>query len=95
MASIRGLKKDIEYLVGEVIADCYLAIYFHPAKQAEYDSIVNEAIALHNTLISRAQRPDEKNNPRLVKKYYTQIRHDMFAGVDALFSKLSDICKKN
>ena len=29
MASLRRVKKDIDYLVSEVVYDCYLALYFH------------------------------------------------------------------
>ncbi|MFR5871999.1 MAG: hypothetical protein ACLUEV_10760 [Alistipes sp.] len=29
MASLRGIKNDIDYLVSEVISDCYMALYFN------------------------------------------------------------------
>ena len=44
MASIRLIKKDIDYLVGEVVADCYLAIYFHPEKKDEIVKVMEEAV---------------------------------------------------
>ncbi len=93
MASVRNIKKDIDYLVGEVVSDCYVAMYFHPAKKTELSALVDKAIELHTGLMHRANNPVEKNNPSLVKKHYAQLRRDMFTGIDALFSSLSDACK--
>ena len=33
MASLRRVKKDIDYLVSEVVYDCYLALYFHSERR--------------------------------------------------------------
>ena len=94
MSSVRGLKKDIEYLVNEVISDCYISLYFNEDKKKdEIIAIISEAAELHNSLINRANHPVEKNNKSLVKKHYAQIRRDLFAGIDSLFVKLSEACK--
>ena len=93
MASVRRLKKDIDYLVSEVVADCYTFSYFHPAKQAEAINIINEAIELRQELISRANNPDGKDNKKLVKAYYKAIWKELFDKVDGMFNKISQINK--
>ena len=44
-------------------------------------------------MIHRANHPADKQNKSLVKKHYAQMRRDMMTRIDALFGKLSDICK--
>jgi len=49
MASRRNLKKDIDYLVGEVISNSYSCLYFNPdRKKDEVIKIVEDAVELRN-----------------------------------------------
>ncbi len=93
MASVRMIKKDIDYLVEEVLSDCYLTIYFHPQKKEEILTVMQQAVDLRNDLFQKVNNPVEKHNKSLVKKHYVQVRREMFNGVDALFEKLSGLCK--
>lgn len=55
MANVRGIKKDIAYLVSEVISNANLAFYFQGEEaQKPLCVVVEKAIDLHNTLINRA-----------------------------------------
>ena len=93
MASRRYLKKEIDYLIGEVIGDAQLSLYFSPEqKREQIIAVVEEAIVLRNDLFARI-KPEEKNNASLVRKHYAAIRNDMMVGVDGLFEKLSAIAK--
>jgi len=93
MASRRYLKKEIDYLVGEVIGDAQLSLYFNPEqKREEIIGVMEEAIALRNDLFARI-KPEEKDNRSLVRKHYGAIRNDMMVGVDRLFDRLSEIAK--
>lgn len=93
MASVRIIKKDIDYLVGEVLSDCYMTVYFHPEKKQEIVKIMESATELRNSLIAKVNAPVEKNNSSLVRKHYAQVRRDVLEGVDKLFVALSEICK--
>ena len=94
MASVKTIKKDIDYLVGEVVADCYMTIYFHPAKKNEVIGVMEQAVELRNKLFAAANNPAEKNNRILVRKHYAAIRRELLEKIDELFVSLSDICKK-
>ena len=94
MASLRMLKKDIDYLIEEVVTDSYLALYFHPDKKDQVVEIMQNAVNLRNDLFEKANSPAEKHNKSLVKKHYAQIRREMFAGVDNLFECLSKVTAK-
>lgn len=94
MASIRGIKNDIDYLVSEVVSDCYMALYFNPAEKREgIVAIVEEAVEFRNETYFKINHPAEKHNPSLVKKHYAQIRREMMTRVDELFERLSAACK--
>ncbi|MEG0814772.1 MAG: hypothetical protein RSF93_02380, partial [Mucinivorans sp.] len=93
MAKLQTIKKDIAYLTGEVISNCYLALFFQgEGSQESLTDTMNKAIDLHNSLIQRANHPAEKNNARLVRKHYAAIRTDLTNGVDELFNDISKVC---
>lgn len=95
MSSIRNTKRAIAYLTGEVISNCSMALYFQgEASHEPLMAVIEEAADLHNTLIDKANHPAEKHNPKLVKKHYRALEKEMYAGVDAMFEKISTICQK-
>jgi hypothetical protein len=95
MASVRELKKDIDYLIYEVISDCFVFSGLHPdIKSEELSAIISDAVDLRNDLIARVNNPDGKDNPKIVKAYYKSVGKDLLSGADNLFSRLSDLTKK-
>jgi len=92
MASVRNLKKDIAFLVREVILDTQLFIYMHPKKNTETAySIIEDAIDMFNALYARANHPDGKDNPKLIKAHYNSIRKDLKEQTHKLFIRISDL----
>ena len=95
MASVRELKKDIDYLIYEVISDCFVFSGLHPdMKSDELSAIISDAVDFRNDLIARVNNPDGKDNPKIVKAYYKSVEKDLLTGVDKLFSRLSEMTKK-
>lgn len=94
MASVRSLKKDIDYLFHEVLSDSYLAIYFHPEQKDRIIQLMEETVAARNSFIVRASNPKEKTNRRLVKKYYKQLRTEVLSSVDTFFDTISQLSKR-
>ena len=95
MASVRELKKDIDYLVFEVISDCFVYSGVHPDnKSDELSAIISDAVNFRNDLIARVNNPDGKDNPKIVKGYYKTLEKDLITGVDKLFNRLSALSKK-
>ncbi len=92
MANLRTLKKDIDYLVEEVLSDCYLTIYFHPEKQEAVTAIMQQAVDERNNLFDRINNPPAKGGA-LAHKHYAAVRRDLFNKADALFSQLSALEK--
>jgi hypothetical protein len=95
MASVRGLKKNIDSLVFEVISDCFVYSGVHPDnKSDEVTAIITDAVSFRNDLIARVNNPDGKDNPKIVKAYYKSVEKDLISGVDKLFKRLSSLPKK-
>ena len=93
MASIRNLKRDIDYLMDEVVTDSYLSLHFHPEHREAIIGVIRDAVELRNSLYDRANRPIEKRSSSLVRKHYTALRRDLFTGIDRLFVRLSEVGK--
>jgi len=92
MASVRDLKKDIDYLVYQVISDCFVYSDMHPENNTdELTALISDAVVLRNELIARVNNPDGKDNPKIVKAYYRSVSKDLLTGVDNLFERLSAI----
>lgn len=95
MASVRELKKDIDYLVFEVISDCFTYSNIHPDnKSDELSTLISDAVEFRNDLIARVNNPDGKDNPKIVKAYYKTVEKDLLTGVDKLFERLSALSSK-
>jgi len=95
MASVRELKKDIDYLIFEVISDCFVYSNLHPEnKSDELTVLISEAVEFRNDLIARVNNPDGKDNAKIVKTYYKTVSKDLLTGVDKLFEKLSTLSSK-
>ncbi|GAB1474141.1 hypothetical protein MASR2M69_15820 [Bacteroidota bacterium] len=90
MASLRVIKKDIDYLVSEVVSDCWTFLYINPDKKAEdVVDIINDAVKLRNELFERVNNPAKEN----VKAHYKAINQDLLNGVDSLFQRISKLTK--
>lgn len=93
MASIKNLKKDVEFIISELISDCYIYMYFN--NNSNYDKvteIISEAVVLRNELFERINQPKIEDTSK-TKQYYKQISKDLLSGADILFKKLSDLSK--
>lgn len=94
MASIRRLKKDIDYVTDMVIQDCFLYMEFHDeeTQKTAWEIIID----LDNSrcdLIRRANHPDGKNNRKLIKKHYRDIIQDFLESVNESYTRLNQLVK--
>jgi hypothetical protein len=92
MANIRDLKKDITFLVSEVISDTQLFMQLNPKHNTEAAfSIIEDAVEMFNVLYKRANYPDGKDNPKLVKQHYRALYKDLVTQTDSLFERISKL----
>lgn len=95
MATVRRLKKEIEFMSSQLISDCIDFLEtFEDKKEPTLLSIIEEAVLLNNSMLDRACHPDGKDNPKLVKNHYRQLKTDFITGLDQAYAKLEGLVKK-
>ncbi|MCX4290508.1 MAG: hypothetical protein OSJ36_01775 [Odoribacter sp.] len=95
MASVKRLKKDIDYLTFSVIADCFNYSFVSGKSNDEVSGIVKEVIAVRNGLLDRVRGAKKLEDKKEIKNYFKAIYNDLMSNVDAAFTKLSEIVKAN
>ncbi|MDR2287517.1 MAG: hypothetical protein LBE04_08625 [Prevotellaceae bacterium] len=92
MASIKNLKKDISYLISEIIYDIKLYMLLNPEQNTgTVYSIIEDAVELHNLMYQRANHPDGKDSPKLVRQHYSVLRADLTSQTHSLFERISKL----
>jgi hypothetical protein len=95
MATVRRLKREIEFMSSQLIGDCIDFLEsFEDKKDVTVLSIIEDAVSLNNTMLDRACHPDGKDNPKLVKQHYRLLKADFIKGLDKAYSKLEGLLKK-
>ena len=95
MASIRGLKKDIDLLISMVLNDCFYVLEYN--SKVDRDAIMKlagDVILQHRKFRIRANHPDGKDDPKLIKQYYKKLMEEAMNTADKDLEKLSEEVKK-
>lgn len=78
MASVRELKKDINFLASELVTEAYVKqLLKEDVDNDKIAQVMVSAIEFRNELVKRANHPDGKDNRKLVKAYYQKLRKEM------------------
>jgi len=81
MASVKNLKKDINYILGDVIEECYTWELLNPkADKKASEAIIDDAISAFDTLIEMINTKDVENK----KAHFKNVQA-------ALLEKASDL----
>lgn len=95
MASLRSLKKDIDYLLSLVLGECMYIIDFHPeADKEKVMEIARKVIASHRNLRVRVNHLDGKANPKIVKEYLKKVVDDLYAEANSALEELAELIKQ-
>jgi len=75
MASIKELKKDINYLAYDRLTETFAYKHFHPdMDEKKFDEIILNLVRLRNELVSRVNNPDSGAD---MKTHFRKIRSEM------------------
>jgi hypothetical protein len=75
MASIRELKKDLNYLAYDLLTEVFAYKHFHPElDEKKFDEIIIELVKLRNELIARINNPED---PSKIKAHFNKIQAEM------------------
>jgi hypothetical protein len=87
MASIRDLKQDINYVLGDIIEAALISQAAQPEKDAEAEKIIDDSIATFDDLIARVN--DKKAEKRAV--HLKQVRADLETKGSALIERVNSL----
>ncbi|WP_159800613.1 hypothetical protein [Flavobacterium sp. MK4S-17] len=88
MASVKNLKKDINYVLGDIIEAVYIWEMTTTGKPtAESDAVVDEAIAVFDSLIKKVNQKDVENK----KQHFRQINKELEDSAKKLVDKVNDL----
>ncbi len=78
MASIRELKKDINYLAYELLTEILTYKHFHPEIEDEKaNGMINKIVSQRNELITRVNQRDDLKSGKEVRSHFSKIRMEM------------------
>ena len=92
MASRRKLKNTLKFVSSELITD----IYFRVLRSGKIDEeqvsgLVTDVVGLNKSFALRANRPDGKDNPKLVKAYYRKLYADWQTAMNEIIKRIEGL----
>ncbi len=88
MANVRDLKKDINYVLGDIIEAVYVWEYTNTSKDTKKsEAIIDEAIETFDTLISKVNDKKAENK----KAHYKAIASELEEKGRALIEKINKL----
>ena len=88
MGSIKNLKKDINYVLGDIIEECYNWELLNPkADDKEAESIINESIATFDSLIEKIHIKNVENK----KAHFKSIEMELETKANELIEKVNKL----
>jgi len=86
MASVKNLKKDLNYVLGDIIEAVYLWEMASTGKPTtESDALIDEAIASFDALIKKVNQKDVENR----KEHFKQINKELEETATQLVAKVN------
>lgn len=86
MASIKNLKKDINYTLGDLIEECYVWELLNPkADSKKSEAIIDEAIETFDGLIAKLNAKNVENK----KAHYKAINNELETKAVELVAKIN------
>ena len=88
MASIKNLKKDINYVLGDIIGECYTWELLNPAiDKKSMDVIIDEAIVSFDELIGKIHMKNVENK----KAHFKNITLELEEVANGLLEKINKL----
>lgn len=92
MASRRKLKKTIKFVSSELITDIYFrCLLSKNIEEQKVDSLVVNVMELNREYVLRANRPDGKDNPKLVKTYFQKLFSDWQLAMEKVIKEIESL----
>jgi len=76
-----------------MIGDCIDFVQTFNGREMEAMAVIDEIVVLHNSTVDKINNPDGKDNPKLVRDFYQQLKKEYVAGVNEAYKRLEGLVK--
>ena len=94
MASIRQLKKDVDYLTFAVIDDCFTYAALSERNEEQVVKLIESTVLFRNEMRNRINTRQKFADSKERKAYYKGLAIDLMKVVDEKFTQLSELAKE-
>ncbi|MEI8273613.1 MAG: hypothetical protein WCG08_13410 [Paludibacter sp.] len=92
MASRRKLKNTLKFVSSELITDIYFRCLMSKSiEDQKVENLVVEIMDLTHQFVLRANRPDGKDNPKIVKVYFRKLYSDWQIAMDKVIKDIEKL----
>ena len=92
MASRRKLKTTIKFVSSELVNDIYFrCLMSKEIDEQKVNSLVENIMILNREFILRVNRPDGKDNPKLVKAYFKKLFADWQEAMEKTIKEIESL----
>ena len=86
MASVKNLKKDINYVLGDIIEECYAWELMNPSNDnKKSEAIIDEAIVTFDALIDKVHTKNVENK----KAHFNGLQAELISSANTLLEKVN------
>ena len=86
MAKRRDLKKAINFLCGELFAECVaITLYQKPTPQADVDGVMTSILRLQDDMLNRVSHTEPGMKPAL---YFKKLKEDMTSRTEEIVEQI-------
>jgi len=78
MASIRRLKKDVNYMAYELLTEIFAYRHFHPElEEKKFDSVIKDIVKKRNEIISKINHVSELKEKADKKGHFASVNKEI------------------
>ena len=91
MASKKTLKKDINFLVDEVVGTCLMRQEMHPndkKEQEKMDEKIKDILLFREEMITKVNNPENRENATTLRSYYSNLYEELLGKINGVFEEL-------
>ncbi len=91
MASKKTIKKDINFLVDEVVGTCLMRQEMHhedKKEQEKMDEKIKDMLRFREDMLTKVNKPAMKDNAKTLKSYYRDLYDELLDKVNGVFEEL-------
>ncbi len=92
MASKKNLKKDINFLVDDIVGTCMMHQSIGSSKNKDkLDQIIEEVLQFREEIIIQVNNPDLNELGKTPRSYYRKLFQELLQKVDETYDKINSL----